>query len=475
MSICVHTHAIAKEYVDDRRIQDKTDIGWQNRSDFVVPEKLSQVQEEKEVGRVQLTEDELKQHPDVLMRALGAALMLNQQDAVHYLLRQYRLLPISQQNATLLAWAEAIEARGQGDYADAIVRYQNLLASYPQHDIIRLQLATVLTENQHFKEADEQFAVLEANNQLLEVLQQPLNNYRVALRKHQQWQFYGGVNYVSDQNINHAPRQTDLGGNWVTDKAQTAHGVTWQAGASKKYIYQQGWLGDVRADATGTYYWDSKHYNDMRLRINVGGGRQHAYYNWRVLPFAEFSRYAGGRVGQNKMQRFSETYGLSVEQHYRFHPNWQWTSYVEYGRSLYRMRPHLSGHYHVISNTLSYFPNPHFYWQIGADYTYNRSQDADDSYIRQGVRTALGYEKEYGLSGRMTMGYATRRYRGEMPIFGKVQRNHEHNFSFSIWHNKLNILGVVPRLNWQFQQNNSNIALHRYRKSKVAIEWEKRF
>lgn len=463
-----------KAYTDDRRVQDSLTTPQPIRTPNNDINHLPMPSASQD-NTVHLTANELTQHPRLLNRALGAALMLNDGERVSYLFTAYQQLPAHTQDAYLTLWAKAVLARHQQRYHEATQYYQQLLSQQDKLSYVQLQAIQTQLENRNFQEAEQQLTDLSNTPDLPEIIQQAITHYRSTLDNHHRWKFYGGTEYIEDNNINQAPQQTDLGKNWKAEEAQSAHGFVWQTGVSKKLSLSQGKFAEMRAHLAGKYYWDKKQYNETRLRISLGGGWQNAKHHWLILPFAEHTRYAGGQTGRNTMQPFSNTAGINTQWQYRFHPQWQLSTGIEYAQTRYQTRKHLNGYYYFAHSSLYHQLTPQQFWQLSIDHTHNHAQDPDDSYTRSGIHLTWGKEWDNGLFGQIGAGYAKRRYHGPMPVFMKTQNNREYQFNLSIGHKNVQFLGITPRLTWQYQKTNSNIPLYHHQKGRLMLELSKQF
>lgn len=464
-----------KTYTDDRRVQEHLTTPQRTLLPNDNTLHSTPMPSASQDDAVQLTENELTQHPKLLNRALGAALLLNDGQNVAYLLSAYQKLPTHAQDSQLLLWSKAVIAYHQQRHHDAAQYYRQLLAQEEKYPFIQLQAIQNLLANRDFQAAEQQLTELSSIPNLPTIIQQAITHYRSAIHNHHRWKFSGGMEYVEDSNINQAPQQTDLGTHWKAEEAQSAHGFAWQTGVSKTFSFAHGTFAEMRAHLSGKYYWDSKQYNEARLRISLGGGWQNAQHSWLLLPFAEHTRYAGGKAGNSKMQHFSDTAGINTQWQYRFHPQWQFNTGIEYAQTRYQTRPHLDGYYYFAYSNIHHQPTPQQFWQLGLDHTHNQTQDPDDSYTRSGIHAAWGKEWHNGISTQIGAGYAKRRYHGPMPIFMKTQNNREYQLSLSLWHKDLHFLGITPRLMWQYQKTNSNIPLYRHQKGRLMLELNKQF
>lgn len=432
---------------------------------------LDDVSRQKETT-ISLDEKQLKQHPDIVVRAIMAALLNSQVDDVAFFLPFYKELPKEYQEPMILQWASAMVAQSHGHYRQAIQDYQSLIESYPQAALIRLHLAQVLFLDKQWLDAKEQFYQLQKDNTLPADVTKIIEQYLAVIDQQTSWTLTGGINFLQDKNINNAPKNRDLGGGWTAPQRESATGLGFFAGAHKKTSLADGFYVDTRLNTQAKYYWDNKRYNEVTARISSGFGLQNARWNAVLLPFVEQNYYADGDV-TGKLSTFSGARGVTIEGSYKINAKWQGGAYAEVADQQYRTRQHLNGLTRHIGVSAIYTPNAQGYWFAGLDYQQTNARDADDSFMRKGVRVGVGQEWQE-ISGRISASYGKKSYRG-IGFFGKIQRNDDYGLSASIWHNQLNLLGMTPRLTWQYQKVDSNIPLYQYNKHHVFVEMSRQF
>lgn len=423
---------------------------------------------------VSLSKDQLLQHPDLLVRAMMAALLYNRSEHTALLLPLYRQLPEPLRDALIEDWAQAQLERADGRHGRAVRLYRRVLSERPDLLPVRLQLAASLFEDKQYAAAEDQFRRLRSETRLPESVHTQIDQYLAAIRNSSLWTFHGGLTYLNDRNLNNVPSNSDLGGGFRTDPPEAGNGVAMSLGADKQYTWGSGLFHEVRADINGKYYWNNKKYNELAARAAVGAGYQNARNRIVLLPFAEYNWYAGGSKNSRHLHRFSRSYGIGIESSRYFSPKWQGSVQAEYSRRIYRSRPHLNGHTAFASATFTYQPHARRYWFAGSDYTRLRSRDRDDAYNRYGWRIGLGQEWGRGLSGRLTLSYARKRHLAPN-FFNSVQNNREYGVGISLWHRRLHWLGITPRLSWHYQNNRSNQALYTYKRQRLFIELGKQF
>lgn len=465
--------AQTKKSLDDRRLSDEYVMQQLNDSTPKIPESAQSSPQLESNQSVSLNEEELHQHPDLIIRATLAALLQNNSENIAILLPYYQKLPVHLHEPAIETWGKAIIARSRGQYNQAIRLYREVLAQHNDWFAARLQTASTLLNNKEWEAAEEQFRKLQSEENIPTELIQEIESVLSHIRQQSHWQFQGGITLINDKNINNVPKNPDLGDGLKTDKLESGQGFALNLGTNKKWFWKKGWFHELRLDASHKYYWNNKRFNEASLRTSIGIGYQNAKTSVALLPFFEQMWYAGGKKGQNSLHQFSKSKGLGLEFSHLFTPQWQGNIYAETMKNNYQTRPHLNGSQHFVSLTALYRYNARQTWFGGIDYSRNQTRDKEDSFFRQGIR--IGWIQEWkGLSTRISTSYGWKKYRS-IGFFNKIQSNHELGLQTSLWHRAIHWQGLTPRLTWSYTKTNSNIPLYQYHKHRIFIEVNKQF
>lgn len=423
---------------------------------------------------VSMTSEQLQQHPDLVMRALEPALMSGNAQTLSIIFPIYQKLPSQYHHPILTEWAEAILAKEARDYQGAVRRYRSILAAQSGNEVVRLQLAVTLFANRELEAAEDQFQKLRAEP-LPPEMTNLIDEYLTAIRRQDRWTFSGGLTYLNDPNINNAPKAGTTYGNWTAPKKESAEGVGFNLNIGKKWSWGNGFYNELRLNGNGKYYWDNRKFNEISGRGSVGFGFQNAKWDVEILPFMEQTLYAGGSAQSETLKRFSKSGGVGLEAQYWLTPKWQLNSNYEYEELRYVSRKHLNGNRHYLSIGGAYLANAKRYFFGSLSYQRSAARDADDSYFRRGLNLGWQQEWNWGLSTRLSVGVAEKRYKGPMPIFKLTQRNKEYSAQASLWHRAVHYFGVTPRLTYQFTRTRSNHSFYSYDKHRFFIDLSKSF
>ncbi|ULJ68404.1 surface lipoprotein assembly modifier [Wielerella bovis] len=458
--------------LDDRRITDEqVHQQIQNTLPVQFEQTVAPTIESKQ--SVFLSENELQQHPDLLVRALMAALLQGNGENTFLLLPHYQKLPEHLQDSVINIWAQALIARWRGEHTKAVRLYRQVLAQKSDWLVLRLQTAAALLSNKEWEAAEAQFRKIQSESQLPSELASEIEQVLAHIKQQSHWQLNGGATFVNDKNINNAPKKTDLGNGWRGEEAESGQGLSVSMDIDKKWFWQNGLFNEWRLDGSSKFYWNNKRFNEANARVSFGIGHQNANASIAVLPFFEQMWYAGGSKNDENLQRFSNGRGIALEASRTFNSRWQANLYAETVQNRYRTRKHLNGNAHFISLTAAYQHNPSQAWFAGISFNRNNAHDGDDSFIRKSFR--VGWLQEWQLfSTRLSASYGWKNYRAT-GLFNTIQYNRELGIQASVWHRAVHWQGLTPRLTWSYARTNSNIPLFNYNKQRLFVEVNKQF
>lgn len=428
-----------------------------------------------------LTKQELKNHPEIIIRALSAAVIYNKADDVAFFLPLYQDLPNDHKDKLMEQWAMAMLAENAGDYTKAIKAYRDILGSEPEAKLVRLRLAVALFYDRQWRAAEDQFNKLLSeigdNDSLLDYI----NQHILAIKQQHLWTLDGDINWLSDKNINNAPKDSNVGGSWIAEKPQVANGVGVGLSAGKKWLLNNGYYVDTKLGVNGKYYWDNQKYNELNTNASLGFGHQNARHT--AVMGLSYARSIYGTTNKNSdinglndvnFDNQSKHIGGFVDFSYRLNPNWQTGIYSEINQQHYPARQHLNGNNYAFNWNVAYSPNAQRSWFGGVNYSRADVRDASDSFVRAGIKLGVAQEWHNGFSTRTSIDFADKQYQG-VHFFGKLQHNKEYGIQASLWNRRWHIAGITPRLTWRYQNVDSNLPLFRYDKQKVFIELSQRF
>lgn len=436
----------------------------------VAPPKLTPTQLPSDTPPPQMTKEQtlehLRTHPDDMEGVLSQLIVTLNADALKELLPIYATYP--QRDQSLIDWGNAIIAMKNGDKKTSIALYRKLNAALPNNRTIQFQMASALFQDRQFKAAKNELQKLRS------VITNPddvkaINQYIEAINKQQSWNFNVNLSFLNNDNLGNAPPEgtqldTDNGTTTNTTPHQKGTGLGYNLGADKKYFLTDRWFTAVHLNTDGSYYWDNKKYNDASVGGGIGIGYQNSKTEIELSP--NFSqRWYGGGVSQNNdesLKKYNTTKAINFNLSHWLNQNWLYQNFTQYSKMAFE-EPFTSndGKYRVFSNTLVYFANPKTNVFGGFDYmTKDSDYDASESFTRKGVRVGWGQTWNKGYATRATFGVAKKDYDG-IDFFGYQRENQEYNVGLSVWNRDFYILGLTPRLTWDYRKVSSNETFER--------------
>lgn len=458
------------ERLNDNRVQTETVV----KQPPVVPQSNVAQTSNGNGQSVKMTAAELAQHPDLVLRAIQPALMQGNAETLKVVFPIYEQLPHQYHHPILTKWSQAILARADNDYRQAIRLYREILAEQADNQVARLQLAVTLFGNNEMEAAEDQFKKLRAEPLPAEI-NELIDGYLTAITRKDRWTFSGGLTYLNDPNINNAPKSGTTYGNWSAPKRESAEGIGFNLNIGKKWSWGNGFYNELRLNSNGKYYWDNRKYNEVSARGSLGFGFQNAKTDIEILPFMEQTLYAGGSRQSETLKRFSKSGGATLEVQHWLSPQWQLNGNYEYAEQRYTTRKHLNGNSHFISLGGVYLANAKRSFFANVNYQRIATRDRDDSYFRRGMTLGWQQEWDWGLSTRLSASVAQKRYKGAMPIFQITQRNKEYGVQATIWHRAVHYWGITPRLTYSFNKTKSNHVFYSYDKHRLFLDVSKSF
>lgn len=319
VSVLAHSPKSPSEHLDDHRIADER-VRENIQDALPTQPKQTVVPNIQPQQTVALSESQLQQHPDLLERALMAALLQGNGENTFLLLSHYQKLPKNLQDPTFHLWAKALIARWRHQYTQSVRLYRQALAQQPDWSVLRLQTAALLS-NKEFDAAEAQFRKVQSENQLPAGLAQEIEAVLLYIHRQSHWQFSGNTTYINDKNINNAPKNPDLGGGWRGDQAESGQGLAVNLGINKKWFWKNGLFNEWRLDSNSKFYWNNKRFNEVNVRASIGIGYQNAKNSITVLPFLSKRGMQGARKAMKPYDVFPTVVALRWKRHTHSVPN----------------------------------------------------------------------------------------------------------------------------------------------------------
>jgi len=420
----------------------------------------------------------LKANPKEFETLLGNLLRQGNAESLEELLPVYQQVP--NYDPSVVDWGNAIIAAKNGRLDEAVRRYREVNARLPEIKILRFQLAMALFFNRQYDAAQSEFERLRATA-ITEADTKVINQYLDAINDKDRWSFNGSVSYINDGNISNSPEE---GTQFVapngsittfTSPREEGEGVTFRLSGNKKWINDNKIFTSLGLNTNGRYYWDNKKYNDVTAGISTGIGYQNAITEVELQPFYNKRWYGQGRSGDGDLKSYADTTGVRLNLSQFITPKIRYQGVVSYSDSDYIDRYAFNdGSDLVFANTALYFPTGQQFWILGLDYATRDTEDTSISFDRTGLRLGLGQTWGEGYTTRFDLGYAERDYESE-DFFGIERKNKEYSAGITAWNRGFSVLGLTPRLSWDYVKVDSNSPFEEYDKHNVSLELTKAF
>lgn len=418
----------------------------------------------------------LRQNPQLLEETLSLLIKNNDATTLAELLPLYINYP--QKDESLVDWANAIIAMNEGNVKEAIYLYRKINAALPDIRTVRFQLAVALFQNKEYEAAKSELIKLRSNSDLTKEDIEALNQYIMFIDSQNRWNINLNLSYLNDRNLTNAPPEgTKLDtGLILSSKHEKGEGLEYGFSADKKFYLGNQYFTALHTNMDGKYYWDNKNFNEITTGAGIGIGYQDAKFEVEVQPKYSQRWYGLGTAGDEKLHRYSDTKGIGLAINYWLAPQWSYQNYNEYNSTNYDDPYTINdGKFTLSSNTLLYLPTQRRYFYTGLDLLDKNASDEDYSFIRKGLRLGWGEAWDYGISTRTSIGYANKDYDGVSRFTQIKGKDKEYDANFSIWKRDLFLLGLTPRLNFNYRKVDSNDPFNEYSKNNVNLIFTKAF
>ena len=361
-----------------------------------------------------------------------------------------------QHDVTLYRYALGAMLRAERDYNGAIALYQKILHDKPELAYPRFDLGVMLFENKQYRQAKAELE--RAKPDLSPPMQQFAKRYLEAMKERQDWKADVEWQYTQTDNVNNASSQQDilLGKlRFKKDKEslpQKAHGFRYGLGLSREINVAGNHFVTLNSRFGGVHYWDNQDYSEKSLYAALGYRHRSVLQSLGLTPFFE-QNWLGA-------PRYSQNYGITADLRRELTALWSFSGTLSHTQKRYAdanvARRH-NGYINGATLALSYQAKPNWLLFGGVESSLDRSKDKAESSLRRGVNLGTVWQiKDFAT--RLSLRYVKRDFRAENFYFPmKKRQNKEYGFNASLWHNKMQWKGFMPKLNYRYRKIDSNI------------------
>lgn len=413
--------------------------------------------------------DELAQYPAIVFQGLSQAVMKADSKGVALLLPVYQRQPSN--DPALVDWAKAILEKSQGNYKKAISFYRKVIATHPQLELARLQLAITLLQNRDNDSALNQFNKLRSNGNDAQ-LQAVVEQYISLIQSIDRFSFSAGVNYLNERNINNAPAADTRIGLWLPDQQESGQGFSYFLSGQKSWSLPYGLFSESRGVVFGRYFTNNHRYDELQLRLASGIGYRNVDFSVLGLPFIEYNWLSWNEAPSLSLA--GTRFGLRLESEYRLTNQWKTSTAVEFSRNEYRQWSWRDSNNYLLDESIFYFLNSQEYWFIGVRYGRENAELKTYSFSLSSLYGGWGREWNNGLSTLIQPSYSYKRY-DDKDFFLIRQESNQYNLLVTFWHRDIYFVGITPRVNIQYTRNDSNHPFYQYDKTNVFLTFSRSF
>lgn len=398
-------------------------------------------------------------------------LMVNQQwDELAVVLTDYQQRP--EYDSILYDYAMGAMLRSQAKHNQAIKHYEKITQD-PALIFPKFDLAVMYFENKQYRDAKQVFESVYAH--LPAPMQQIANQYLTTIKRIQQPVPSIDASIEQTDNVNNASelKEIDIGGlTFVRTEdslPQSATGLRYNLGIEREQSLGGRHHLYSSLSGGGVYYPNHRAYDEFDLRGELGYRYKDIRTTVGFVPF----------VAQNWLDgdQYTSQIGVTASINHRMNASWQVSMSATHSQKRYEdddLGKRYDGHANDGVVMALYRPSQHWLYYAGLVSRHERLQDESESSNRQGMRLGVTYAND--TVGVQTMlRYTQREFLAPNFWYGKVRNDTETQFTGTVWHNKLNYKGFVPKLNYRHQHTDSNLDLYDRRSGAWFVTVDKMF
>lgn len=439
---------------------------------------------------------QVKPNIEEIGRALYIAVMQKQWQAVVIYLDAY--LKFTHHDQSLVSFAQGALARVQGQAPQAEQHFRDALALQPQNQIIQLELARVLTEQQKNKDAKQLFQqvqdhLTQSHDPVAQNMMKTVDTYIAGLDQRDAWQgsialggrYATNLNSSAEYNNTSFWYATDTNGDYLLDEdgnkilVYTVNqgspapidttGLDYEATLSKRWSLSGNNGLAFRGISYGQIYDQYANYNELTLNLNAGYSYQDQRNQVFIGPVFEHKYYGhdpyynawGARAEWMKFIGKDKALKLEAE-------------IKDLNYNTYHSQDGIE--YSAFSTFWKILPQQ---WMIfgGIDFVdHNTEEKYIGAYQQEGLRIGLNKQFKSGFNATLSNSYRWRQYDKYAVKFEARRHDFEQSYNLILSANQWQFYGLTPTLNYRYNHNASNVDwLYRYDKHQVSLKLEHRF
>ena len=420
----------------------------------------------------------LKANPAAFSKFLNDALAAQDMVTVKEVLPHYKALKTN--DPMLIKFADALIYRSEAKNKQAIAIYREMLAADPDFHPVRLNMAIAMQADKQYAAAKEQFLKLQSVDLPAPVMAR-VQNSLAQINSSEKWQFNVSASYVRDSNINDAPSKSIQSSLGRSIEQKTANGIQVSGSANKRFNLPENFYATVGGNASLKGYWDETDYNDYLLTASAGIGYDDAKNDVSLTPFVTKRYY--------DEEDYSLRKGVTVSGSRWVKPKLKLTAAGILSNETFEdddnKNRETDGQFLGLNAFYIKDAKEYFYGGLG-NYQNDVPKSSIISYDRNSVNVGWGREWKHGISTLATAGYGIKEYEDPADAYpagsgawlgyynavggkpGTKREDKTTSLGLQVWKRDITVLGLTPRLVFDYETTSSNFGYYDDRDEKSA-------
>ncbi|MGP4964842.1 MULTISPECIES: porin family protein [Psychrobacter] len=420
----------------------------------------------------------LKANPAAFSKFLNDALAAQDMVTVKEVLPHYKALKTN--DPMLIKFADALIYRSEAKNKQAIAIYREMLAADPDFHPVRLNMAIAMQADKQYAAAKEQFLKLQSVDLPAPVMAR-VQNSLAQINSSEKWQFNVSASYVRDSNINDAPSKSIQSSLGRSIEQKTANGIQVSGSANKRFNLPENFYATVGGNASLKGYWDETDYNDYLLTASAGIGYDDAKNDVSLTPFVTKRYY--------DEEDYSLRKGVTVSGSRWVKPKLKLTATGILSNETFEdddnKNRETDGQFLGLNAFYIKDAKEYFYGGLG-NYQNDVPKSSIISYDRNSVNVGWGREWKHGISTLATAGYGIKEYEDPADAYpagsgawlgyynavggkpGTKREDKTTSLGLQVWKRDITVLGLTPRLVFDYETTSSNFGYYDDRDEKTA-------
>jgi len=404
-----------------------------------------------------------------MAQQIGLLIRQRQWAALSALLAEYESHPRA--DPFLVLYAKGALYRHQKHYLAAIAAFSELLDAQPELHHIRLDLALMQMEDKQYSEAIKTFEGLVNSPQVPRQVRQLAGTYQKRLQKFYKLDVGFSSSFTRNDNVNQASAERILSVGGIDfvraeeSMPKVGHGINYGIRLRRMLPLRTRHNLSLDLNYYGVHYWDQHDYSERTLRLAPAWLYQ-SHQQWvKIGPLYERNWLGGPRYGSRA--------GAQAEWGRRLHGQHYLIPYFQYANKHYVL-PTLwryeGDHYRTGLNWV-FQPAPRVRMMLGASQQRDVLKDKSESSRTSSLQAGGTYHAGNGFSLQANVQAGQRDFSAPHFLFGVTRRDRELSANLGLWHEKISVLGITPKLVYHHRRIHSNLpALYSRKSQGVMLE-----